>query len=210
MAKKTQKRTISDPQLKKELFKLFNSIGKDNYHLFLLKNPKQFYVYGLYDTENNCIFYIGKGKNKRAWAHFACTGINKKKEDYINNLRLNGTEIKVLVLMDNLNESEAINCESILIAEYYDRLTNIAISDQVDFLEFYQKKHGKESVYLDVDFTEEYAEILDLHTEIDKYKEIQEHGEEIVGFYKYKGVCYSKQSVDNLLIDYAEQSKIHL
>ncbi len=203
MAKQTQKKTISDAQLKSELFKLFNGVGVNNYHLYLHKNPVNYYIYGLFDTSENTIFYIGKGKGKRGWCHFKLTGINIEKEKYIQNLTENNIEIKVLVLMDNLSEGDALYYESILISENYQKLTNIQCNYIENPIDFYIKKYGKDNVIISDDVIIEDAEECELDSVIKEYKEVQLKADSFCGIYSFNGKKYFKNYIDNFLESYA-------
>lgn len=67
-----------------------------------------FYVYGHYTADTNELFYIGKGKNRRAWS--------KKRSDWWKR-KVNKHGHTVKILHDNLTEDEAFAKEIELIAE---------------------------------------------------------------------------------------------
>lgn len=75
-----------------------------------------FYVYALIDPINNVPFYIGKGKNKRAWEHLkGRANYNENKLRCIENIRLLGFEPEILIVKQDLTNSEALEYEKLLI-----------------------------------------------------------------------------------------------
>ena len=84
------------------------------------------YVYALIDPINKQPFYVGKGKNKRAWAHFQPKHkVNKKKLDYINNIKNLGFKPLVYKIFENLTSKEALEIEKRLIFRWKSKLTNM-------------------------------------------------------------------------------------
>jgi hypothetical protein len=74
------------------------------------------YVYALIDPVNKLPFYIGKGKNKRAWSHLkGHANYNEDKLNYIDNIRLLGHEPDVVVVKDGLSNHESLEWERDLI-----------------------------------------------------------------------------------------------
>lgn len=73
-----------------------------------LKEDDCYYVYLLVDPINQTPFYIGKGKNKRAWDHIkGYDKSNSKKSKYIDNIRALGFEPEVHILLENLSNQYA-------------------------------------------------------------------------------------------------------
>jgi hypothetical protein len=96
-------------------------------------NIQGYYVYCLINPLNKNIFYIGKGKGKRALQHYK----EYKKGVCTNNFKYN--EIKsfakynykpiVKVIAYNLPENKAYNLETKLIKRFYKSLTNISLNE---------------------------------------------------------------------------------
>lgn len=77
-----------------------------------------YYVYVLLDPRNDKIFYVGKGKGNRIFAHVACSLDNSLESDKLNIIRditQSGNKVKHFVVRHGLNESEAFLVESVLI-----------------------------------------------------------------------------------------------
>ena len=84
------------------------------------------YVYALVDPINRQPFYIGKGKKKRAWVHFQPSQRwNKKKLNYIKNIRSLGFEPLVYKIFEKLTSDEALEIEKRLICRWKSELTNM-------------------------------------------------------------------------------------
>lgn len=90
-------------------------------------NPYGYYVYALIDPFSGKIFYIGKGKGKRAFDHFSENNKNNtQKRDKIKDIYRNGDKAIVWILEHNLDENSAIDLEALLI-NVLPELTNITI-----------------------------------------------------------------------------------
>lgn len=106
----------------------------ENIHLvFKIMNKENFYVYAWYDPETNLPFYIGKGKNKRAW-DVSYKARNKFFMRKYNKLKQNGFEPYVELLHQNLTEDKALEIEHELIEQYKPYfeggiLTNLSYSE---------------------------------------------------------------------------------
>ena len=72
----------------------------------ILKEMK-FYVYLLSDPTNNEIFYVGKGKDNRAFSHFKDKGKNSKVEK-IKEIRSKGREPKIEFLVHGVEDETTI------------------------------------------------------------------------------------------------------
>jgi hypothetical protein len=97
-----------------------------------VKGECNYYVYAHKDMEGN-IFYIGKGKKRRAWDKDRHTIWEYYVDEYLNN------EYEVEILKDNLSNEEALNLESKLIKNYGKNLVNwVNTTREVD-MELYNK-----------------------------------------------------------------------
>ncbi|MDH6355092.1 hypothetical protein M2132_001429 [Dysgonomonas sp. PH5-45] len=77
-----------------------------------------YYVYILVDPRDNKIFYVGKGKDNRVFAHIACSLNEELESDKLNIIReitLCGKTVKHFIVRHGLNENEAFLVESVLI-----------------------------------------------------------------------------------------------
>ena len=75
-----------------------------------LNNEKRdFYVYKHIRLDNNTVFYVGKGKGKRAY--------KPKRNSFYYNVR-NSCDCKVVIIKNNLTEKEAFNLETEVIEDY--------------------------------------------------------------------------------------------
>jgi len=87
-----------------------------------------YYVYVLVDPINRIPFYVGKGKGNRMYQHLKGDVGNKKKVQYIKNIRELGFEPYAMKVKDNLTESDAYSLERTGIKYYrslFPYLTNI-------------------------------------------------------------------------------------
>lgn len=124
----------------------------------------EYYVYGLIDPRSNEIFYIGKGKGKRAEQHFKEIlqkgAGNHAKIKLIEEIEKNGFKAELQYLLKDINEEAAYFLEEILIDRIgrrilnYGTLTNITVGG----------KHDNK-----LKFSLETAEKTSIHTAISKY-----------------------------------------
>jgi hypothetical protein len=95
-----------------------------------IKNPKGFYIYLLVDPTDNSIFYIGKGKGKRAEQHFKDFKRrhidNSAKAEVIRQIVKFGHKPEVYYLQDQLTEEDAFSIERFMIRALKNFLTNIS------------------------------------------------------------------------------------
>lgn len=99
-----------------------------------------YYVYIYYNPLTNVPFYVGKGKGNRMYYHLTETAENtdnKKKFNYINQLRKQGIEPLVKVFKDGMSEIDAYSLEEELILKFgrkdfenYGTLTNICLASR--------------------------------------------------------------------------------
>ena len=93
------------------------------------KKPTGFYVYLLVDPRDGSIFYVGKGKNKRALSHLSLSQaktINVPKSETIIAIRCAGLKPSVFVFASDLAEDDAFRIESALIKAFAESICNIA------------------------------------------------------------------------------------
>ena len=83
------------------------------------KNENIYYTYGLIDPRNNEIFYIGKGKGKRAYQHlkeeYTEEKGNRDKIKRIKEIQKKNTQPMIKFFAENLAEEVAFALEEILI-----------------------------------------------------------------------------------------------
>lgn len=90
----------------------------------------KYFVYALVDPVNKYPFYVGKGCGDRPYKHLDGTDVcNKRKVDYINNLRNLGCEPTVEIIKDNMFEKDAYDFETNIIRfmrenKYFPFITN--------------------------------------------------------------------------------------
>ena len=78
-----------------------------------------YYVYGLIDPRCGQYFYIGKGKNNRAWDHInKIDKINKRKQRLIDDIKAENLMPEVKIIQEQLSNSVALNLEIELIKKY--------------------------------------------------------------------------------------------
>lgn len=85
---------------------------------FRLISPNQnYYVYGLIDPRNNEVFYVGKGKGNRYKSHLKSSlkDDNFRKKNRIEEIQRNGFDVKIVKLIDFLDEESAFKIEEIII-----------------------------------------------------------------------------------------------
>lgn len=75
-----------------------------------MKNPNRFYVYAHQRLDDNSIFYIGKGHGKRAES----TSNRNRYWEFV----VNKVGYRVLIIQDNMSETDAFTLEKYLIAFY--------------------------------------------------------------------------------------------
>lgn len=79
----------------------------------------QYYVYGHYKKDTNELFYVGKGKGKRAWYKRKTTNLH-----WVNVAKKYGYDIRIF--KENLSEDDALELEELIIATVgLENLTNI-------------------------------------------------------------------------------------
>lgn len=83
-----------------------------------------YYVYGYFDPRTMVPFYIGKGKDKRMFAHLSDSSETKKTQK-IEELENENLEPIIRILANDLSEEQALLIESTLIWWNQDNLTNI-------------------------------------------------------------------------------------
>jgi len=93
------------------------------------------YVYALIDPRDGQIFYIGKGKRSRIYAHVeASEAVETKQVDKITTIkaiRAAGLEVEYLIIRHGLEEVEAFKIEATLI-DYLKNIQGVALTNIVD------------------------------------------------------------------------------
>lgn len=91
--------------------------------------PAGFYVYLLIDPRNGRVFYVGKGKGRRALFHWSSFHLGKakgKKHATLARIHREGLKPRVDVVCDGLSESEAYRIEGAIIRIVgFKRLVNV-------------------------------------------------------------------------------------
>lgn len=111
-----------------------------------------YYVYQLIDPRTNKPFYVGEGKEKRAWSHLTFTSgcNNPHKDRIIQKIHKLGLEVIVEIIYDNLTKDRSRLLEEQLIEKIgLDNLTNITSNANPPILRgsdngFYHKTHTEE------------------------------------------------------------------
>src|SRR5262245_46734170 len=75
----------------------------------------RYYVYQLVDPRDGSIFYIGKGKGRRAWTHVERRSHNQGVNSRIDEIRKDGAQPVVEIIQHFATELEAIEHEASLI-----------------------------------------------------------------------------------------------
>lgn len=99
------------------------------------KRLSGYYVYLLIDPRGGDVFYVGKGKGRRAFAHetawFAGDRQNVPKADRIGSIVRSGLHVECRCFLDNLSEDDAFDLERWLIRQIGIRnLTNLLPGQQ--------------------------------------------------------------------------------
>lgn len=81
-------------------------------------NTRVFYVYQLRLENQSEPFYVGKGKNGRAYDHFAATHHHSLKNHIIKKASREGVRVHVEFVKESMTEPEAWKLEAELIAQY--------------------------------------------------------------------------------------------
>ena len=87
-----------------------------------------YYVYRLIDPRNGKTFYVGEGKEQRAWSHLKFTSgcNNPHKDRVIRKIQSMGLEVGVELVETNLTKQQSIQFEEQLIEDIgIENLTNI-------------------------------------------------------------------------------------
>jgi hypothetical protein len=112
-----------------------------------------YYVYQLVDPRTNKPFYIGEGKEKRAWSHlsFKSGCVNPHKDRIIQKIQALGLEVIVELIHINLTKKESELLEEQVISNIgLANLTNITPNAHPPILKgadngFYNKTHTEEN-----------------------------------------------------------------
>jgi len=89
-----------------------------------------FYVYALIDPRDNKAFYIGKGVNKRAAAHWRDMerGVNRAKAERLMAIKGARQKVRIDILVDSLTNDQAFQLEQAFIRTIgFSTLTNILV-----------------------------------------------------------------------------------
>lgn len=94
----------------------------------------EYYVYGLIDPRSNQIFYIGKGKDSRVFAHeresLHSPDSEKLKLKTIADIHAEGLKVKKIIINCNLTEKEAYVAEASLI-NAFNYVSDIGLTNKV-------------------------------------------------------------------------------
>lgn len=88
-----------------------------------------YYIYALIDPRDDLPFYVGKGKGGRKFDHLKRVNqANKYKQHVIEQIRAEGLEPSIVVLIDGIHdEEEAYNQEESVVASYGRRIDGSGI-----------------------------------------------------------------------------------
>lgn len=96
--------------------------------------PSGAYVYLLISPDDGRVFYVGKGRGKRALKHQKAerggTEANALKAEVLGRLRRNGQQPLVHILAGDLTDEQALRIERLLIVKAHAALTNIALGSR--------------------------------------------------------------------------------
>jgi hypothetical protein len=149
---------------------------------------KPYYTYILVNSEDNKVFYVGKGKGKRLFEHQKSVkqkGIKTQTHKMINKILESGFEIKELIIGRFKTEEEAFAVESILIHWVYgiENLTNETSGHKEEFI----RPKGNYNVIISIDepslgYSEREIAKREKHNVVDYLKSIQEYIESRIDF----------------------------
>jgi len=111
-----------------------------------------YYVYQLVDPRTGKPFYVGEGKDQRAWSHqkFKSGCHNPHKDRFIRKIQSQGLEVIVEFLYTNLTKEQSTLIETKIIDQIgLENLTNIVPNSHPPIL------HGKENGFYGKTHTEE-------------------------------------------------------
>jgi hypothetical protein len=152
----------------------------------MLNKEKEYYVYALIDPRSNELFYIGKGKGKRATQHskeILKEGQgNRSKLKVISEIKECGKEVKIKYIIRDINEEAAYFLEEILIDRIgrkllrHGPLTNITVGGVNERHEkVLLNKNEKVQIEFAISKYPELKAILDLYPRTTKEDSMQEH-----------------------------------
>jgi len=84
----------------------------------MTKEKLGFYVYILIDPRDGKVFYVGKGKDDRVFAHIKCSlseTQDSEKLDIIRSITSEGFSVRHYIVRHNLTEREALTVESVFL-----------------------------------------------------------------------------------------------
>lgn len=88
-----------------------------------------FYIYEHWRPDTNCCFYVGKGKNRRAWRISGRK--NPHHKNIVAKLASLNLSVEVRIVLSNLSEQEAYDAEVLRIAIYgVENLSNITLGGE--------------------------------------------------------------------------------